>query len=50
MVTTILKSKVWIGTIWRKRQLQMIARKNGMARRLKKPGLRKEGLVVRRKS
>ena len=50
MVTTILKSKVWIGTIWRKRQLQMIARKNGMARRLKKPGLRKEGLVVRQRS
>lgn len=50
MVTTILKSKVWIGTIWRKRQLQMIARKNGMARRLKKPGLRKEGLVIRQRS
>jgi hypothetical protein len=33
MVTTILKSKVWTGMIWKKRQLQMIARKNGMARR-----------------
>ena len=38
MAMMLLKSRAWIGTTWSERQLQMIAGRKGMARKLLLPG------------